>query len=734
MKYVFLITLLMLISCDPLKKFDGEIPDHNDNEIVPHDEENDDSIETDDTDYEIPDSGVTNPEGLNCTGQSTCFNKEEAIECPSEDTSYYYGQDAHYAIKNKCIRRHVTITGSNNEEIVVDDNTGLNWQRKLPDKKHSWHDAFTYCKDLDYGDFNDWRLPNYNELWTLTDFGNANSPAIDQTGFPDTPSDLFWTRDKYLTAPEASWGIDLKYGDALGRKDSGINYVRCVRGKTLPGSNFITETVKDDQLQIDTSSNFKWSAPYNEMVEWKDALIYCNELNYGGNSNWRLPNINELQTLADVSLQEPASEITSLNSTNYWSSTTDIYYYTHYALTVDFFSGEIIGFGKLLTADTICVSDVNDTDENLCSNDQGCPEGEFCVKKHCYKDDEECLSDETCPDGLNCFDGLCYNGDAFISKWNTNYSGFTNSNQIKLPLTTSGTYDFTVDWGDGNSSKIMEWNDPEITHTYKTTGIYTVIIEGTLSGWKFCKINAQDGDCVKSDSDKILEIGQWGKLIPGDNGYHFAGCNSLDITADDTPDLSKTTALSGTFRDCTNLKGNNSFSKWDTSNIFYMSGMFSGASKFDQDLSGWNVSNVTEMNEMFYRAESFNGDISDWNVSNVNSMTEMFYLAESFNSDISKWNVSNVNYMESMFQGAVSFDQNISDWDISSVFEINYFLKDAALSTGNYDQLLIKWSELPPFKGLSFDAGNSKYSATAETARTKLIEEHEWKITDGGKE
>jgi surface protein len=61
--------------------------------------------------------------------------------------------------------------------------------------------------------------------------------------------------------------------------------------------------------------------------------------------------------------------------------------------------------------------------------------------------------------------------------------------------------------------------------------------------------------------------------------------------------------------------------------------MFSGLSKFNQDISSWDVRNVTKMNFMFSSAVSFNQDISNWDVSNVTRCSE---FAKFSNLDDSK--------------------------------------------------------------------------------------------------
>ncbi|MFA5743377.1 MAG: BspA family leucine-rich repeat surface protein, partial [Candidatus Nanoarchaeia archaeon] len=81
--------------------------------------------------------------------------------------------------------------------------------------------------------------------------------------------------------------------------------------------------------------------------------------------------------------------------------------------------------------------------------------------------------------GKNCI------ANAFVSTWNTSESGVSNSTQITLPLSSSGTYDFIVDWGDESSSIIQTYNSENITHTYASEGIYNVTISGTIIGWEF---------------------------------------------------------------------------------------------------------------------------------------------------------------------------------------------------------------------------------------------------------
>lgn len=96
-------------------------------------------------------------------------------------------------------------------------------------------------------------------------------------------------------------------------------------------------------------------------------------------------------------------------------------------------------------------------------------------------------------------------------------------------------------------------------------------------------------------------------------------------------DVSEMTDLSNLFISVSRYSANSGafngdVSKWDTSSVVNMAGMFQYSS-FNGDISKWNVSNVRNMEEMF-DGSKFNNDISEWNVHNVESFAAMFYNSE----------------------------------------------------------------------------------------------------------
>lgn len=113
---------------------------------------------------------------------------------------------------------------------VFDDVTKLMWQRDVDPGFYTWDDAKTYCSNLVYGGYSDWRLPTRIELVSLVDFTVPSpGPTIDTVAFPNTPNNLFWTSSSLAGSPSHAWDVTFYSGKSFNDQLTLMSRVRCVR-------------------------------------------------------------------------------------------------------------------------------------------------------------------------------------------------------------------------------------------------------------------------------------------------------------------------------------------------------------------------------------------------------------------------------------------------------------------------------------------------------------------------
>ena len=281
-----------------------------------------------------------------------------------------------------------------------------------------------------------------------------------------------------------------------------------------------------------------------------------------------------------------------------------------------------------------------------------------------------------------------------------------NEEEKKIVLPFYGYVNVTVNWGDGNIEYFT--NEGNVEHVYKYHNIYNIKIYGTLdqfgNGDESYESNNEsyesNNESYESNNEsyesnkKLLKVHSFGNLKLKSLSGAFHTAENLTEIPNKLPDT--VTDISYLFKKTTKFN-NKKIIYWDVSNITTMKGMFEESINFNQNIGNWITTNVTDMSYMFKESEKFNQDISNWDVSNVTDMTSMFEESLRFNQDISNWNIKNVNYMNNMFT-------------------------DVKLSTGIYNNILIKWSKLDVQKNVTFDVGNSNYSpGLPEDSKDKLI-------------
>ncbi len=311
------------------------------------------------------------------TGQTTCYNSTgTVISCAGT------GQDG--ALQKGVAWPNPRFT-DNGDGTITDNLTGLMW---LQDAScfyiQAWGAAFGTIADFnadpvpylctDYtAAYADWRLPNVNELESLI---HADEPDqafwLGLQGFYNVVYDDYWTSTTNASDTTAAWFVNIFEEGYLNdtQAKSGTLYIWPVRGTTSgpallwktgqtasyasnddgalelgaawPSPRF---TDNGDKTVTDNLTNIVWAKEgpglntcgylSNSHVfygTWQDALDYVKCLNdnfYRGHTNWRLPNREELRSIADYSKYNPALPAGYLTffpyvKTNhdYWSSTT----------------------------------------------------------------------------------------------------------------------------------------------------------------------------------------------------------------------------------------------------------------------------------------------------------------------------------------------------------------------------------------------------------------------------
>jgi len=71
---------------------------------------------------------------------------------------------------------------------------------------------------------------------------------------------------------------------------------------------------KCDNYYLDTKTGLKWEEVNYAEMPWEEAI----KANYG----WRLPTLEELLSIVDYTLYDPATELSDMLPECYWSSTT----------------------------------------------------------------------------------------------------------------------------------------------------------------------------------------------------------------------------------------------------------------------------------------------------------------------------------------------------------------------------------------------------------------------------
>jgi hypothetical protein len=264
------------------------------------------------------------------TDQVSCFDAQgNVVDCRNS------GQDGAFGREKQAAAARFSAAG----DIVEDRWTGLKWHKNanLPGFPLHWREAFEYIQEMN--DFaasgiRQWQLPSRGELFSLVSHQNINPALPEDHPFDNVFNGYYWTQTSCSRLPNQAWYVHLGGGRVYRGMKHGSYMVWPVAGPQ--NSNFMPENRFQGQghLVTDIITKRMWLRAVNSNrnpVTWSQALRAVEDLNENrkeGFSDWRLPNIRELDSLVDLTRHSPAMASGFFPSgiqAGYWSSTTSLY-------------------------------------------------------------------------------------------------------------------------------------------------------------------------------------------------------------------------------------------------------------------------------------------------------------------------------------------------------------------------------------------------------------------------
>ncbi len=335
---------------------------------------------------ETPESGVSKPPATNATGRD--YPIVDTGQTTSYDAVGFEIDPADGETPLGCDAQHEGNQPSytdNDDGTVTDNVTGLMWTRSpdLDDNgtidfadKRSYKQALASAEGFIYIGYDDWRLPTIKELYSLIDFGGVDPsgntgddtsgliPFIDTAYFDFAYGDTdageriidaqFVTSTKYATTAvggeDTVFGVNFADGRIKGYPTGpmpGLSadkrfYVLYVRGNSAYGLNSFVDN--GDGTITDESTGLMWTQNDSGTgMDWGKALAWADQMNVKesrGYSDWRVPNVKELQSIVDYTRApavsnsaaiDPVFNVTQITNEMdapdapfYWSSTTHV--------------------------------------------------------------------------------------------------------------------------------------------------------------------------------------------------------------------------------------------------------------------------------------------------------------------------------------------------------------------------------------------------------------------------
>ncbi|MEZ9865205.1 DUF1566 domain-containing protein [Vibrio breoganii] len=274
------------------------------------------------------------------TGQRKSYNNNEVIPFPDSGHDFY-GQDSNYSSSQPSYT-------DNNDGTITDNVTGLIWQKQMGEKL-SYDEAMLKINSLNLAGHDDWRIPTIKELYSLIQFSGqvkgqkAVTPFIDTSFFNQPLGNTqigereidaqTWSSteyvDKTMKNDDTVFGVNFVDGRIKGypkfnprTKEPNKMYFRFVRGNEAYGKNNFIDN--DDGTITDLATGLTWQQEDSKIgLNWQEALEYSENLTLADQSDWRLPNAKELQSIVDYTRSPETSNSAAIDPIFYTSSITN---------------------------------------------------------------------------------------------------------------------------------------------------------------------------------------------------------------------------------------------------------------------------------------------------------------------------------------------------------------------------------------------------------------------------
>jgi hypothetical protein len=268
------------------------------------------------------------------TGQTQCVLNGSAAACPGLagssgcGSTRGCGQDAQYP---DGVAREYTTSTVGSDVLVTDSHTGLVWQGEAHDCDPAegtfctFNEADLFCFNSNYGGESDWRLPSVYELLDLIAPGHY-MPATLFTDSDYPEGWQVWSSTLNATNDDEAYIVTYQAGANAPSFEhtNPAAAARCVLGATSTRDSterFLELGEGAETYALDRSTGLIWQTVSTPSLDWYEALAHCEGLTYADQTDWRLPDFQELLSLHDLSRTAlPTTSLPGGASETLWSS------------------------------------------------------------------------------------------------------------------------------------------------------------------------------------------------------------------------------------------------------------------------------------------------------------------------------------------------------------------------------------------------------------------------------